>query len=185
MLLTTVAVMAGIPGASHKPVPITGPAKGPAGLGCGVTRYVCAHCTVTGQLSSAGLFLNRGAVLRHIVAAKHCHEADMGIREIQVEAQAGDVMACAGGAARPAPDVRHQPPGDKPQQCLQTSTIKFKQYHTAIYWYILVCTGMYWYKTNCKRSITIGFEPMTSCILSPWSNRCAMSVKSSVVWSVF
>ena len=30
----------------------------------------------------------------------------------QVEARAGDVMAGAGGAAGPAPDVRHQPPGD-------------------------------------------------------------------------
>jgi hypothetical protein len=31
--------------------------------------------------------------------------------EIHVEARAGDVMAGAGGAAGPAPDVRHQPPG--------------------------------------------------------------------------
>ena len=38
----------------------------------------------------------------------------MGIREIQVEARAGDVMAGGGGAAGPAAaqDVRHQPPGD-------------------------------------------------------------------------
>ena len=120
MLLATVAVMAGIPGASHKPVPVTGPAKGPAGLGCGVTRYVCAHCTATGQLSSAGLFLNRASVRRHIAAAKHCRAADLGYREIQVEARAGDVMAGAGGAAGPAPDVRHQPPGDTCQQCLKT-----------------------------------------------------------------
>ena len=127
MLLATVAVMAGIPGASHKPVPVTGPAKGPAGLGCGVTRYVCAHCTATGQLSSAGLFLNRASVRRHIAAAKHCRAADLGYREIQVEARAGDVMAGAGGAAGPAPDVRHQLPGDKPQQCLQTSIYNIKR----------------------------------------------------------
>ena len=119
MLLATVAVMAGIPGASHKPVPVTGPAKGPAGLGCRVTRYVRAHCTATGQLSSACLFLNRASVRRHIAAAKHCRAADLGYREIQVEAQAGDVMAGAEGAAGPAPDVRHQPPGDTPQECLQ------------------------------------------------------------------
>ena len=119
LLLATAAVMAGRPGASHKPVPVTGPAKGPAGLGCGVTRYVCAHCTATGQLSSAGLFLNRASVRRHIAAAKHCRAADLGYREIQVEALAGDVMAGAGGAAGPAPDVRHQPPGDTPQECLQ------------------------------------------------------------------
>ncbi len=33
-------------------------------------------------------------------------------QDFQVEARAGDVMAGAGGAAGPAPDVRHQPPGD-------------------------------------------------------------------------
>ncbi len=31
-----------------------------------------------------------------------------------VEARAGDVMAGAGGAAGPAPEVRHQPAGDVP-----------------------------------------------------------------------
>ena len=132
MLLATVAVMAGIPGASHKPVPVTGPAKGPAGLGCGVTRYVCAHCTATGQLSSAGLFLNRASVLRHIAAAKHCRAADLGYREIQVEARAGDVMAGAGGAAGPAPDVRHQPPGDTCQQCLTTGIMNYNKVQTVI-----------------------------------------------------
>ncbi len=32
--------------------------------------------------------------------------------DFQVEARAGDVMAGAGGATGPAPDVQHQPPGD-------------------------------------------------------------------------
>jgi hypothetical protein len=36
----------------------------------------------------------------------------LGYREIHVESRAGDVMAGAGGAAGPAPDVQHQPPGD-------------------------------------------------------------------------
>ena len=87
-----------------------------AGAGAGrVTRFVCAHCTSTGQLSSRGLFLNRAAVRRHIAASKPCHAADAGIRTIQVEAaRAGDVMAGAGGAAGPAPDVRHQPAGASP-----------------------------------------------------------------------
>ena len=122
LLLATAAVMAGRPGAnlSDKPVPVMGPAKGAAGLRCGVTRYVCFHCTETGQLSSASLFLNQASVRRHIAAAKHGRAEDLGYREIQVEALAGDVMAGAGGAAGPAPDVRHQPPGDTPQQCLQT-----------------------------------------------------------------
>ena len=88
-----------------------------AGAGPGragrVTRFVCAHCTSTGKLSSHGLFLNRAAVRRHIAASKPCHAADAGIQTIQVEeARAGDVMAGAGGAAGPAPDVRHQPAGD-------------------------------------------------------------------------
>jgi hypothetical protein len=79
-----------------------------------VTRVVCAHCTSTDQLSHRGMFLNRASVRRHIAASKPCREANQGIREIQVEARAraGDVMAGGGGAAGPAPDVRHQPAGD-------------------------------------------------------------------------
>ena len=59
-----------------------------------------------------GLFIHRVAVLRHIAASPVCRAAKAGIRTIQVEALAGDVMAGAGGAEGPAPDVRHQPPGD-------------------------------------------------------------------------
>ena len=106
LLLVAVAVMAAK--ASDKPA--GPPAK--SGLGVTVTWFVCAHCTATGQLSSRGLFLNRAAVRRHIAAAKSCRAADLGIREIQVEARPGDVMAGGGGAAGPAPDIRHQPPGD-------------------------------------------------------------------------
>jgi hypothetical protein len=96
--------------------PATG---GLGGLGCGpggVSRFVFVHCTSTGQLSSSGLFLNRAQVRRHILQSKPCHAADLGYREIRVhvEARAGDVMAGAGGAAGPAPDVRHQPPGGAP-----------------------------------------------------------------------
>jgi len=63
-------------------------------------------------LSSRGLFLHRTAVLRHIAASPACRAAKVGIRTIQVDARAGNVMAEAGGAAGLAPDVRHQPPGD-------------------------------------------------------------------------
>ena len=98
----------------------SGPSTGRNGLRCkaaggpgplAVTRFVCAHCTATGELSSRGLFLNRASVRRHIAASRACHAAKLGVREIQVEARAGDVMAGAGGAAGPAPDVRHQPAG--------------------------------------------------------------------------
>ncbi len=66
-----------------------------------MTRFVCAHCTSTGQLSHRGMFLNLASVRRHIAASKPCREANLGIREIQVDARAGDVMA--GGGARRAP----------------------------------------------------------------------------------
>jgi hypothetical protein len=76
-----------------------------------LTRFVCAKCSETGQLSSRGLFLSRAAVHRHIRASKPCSTAKQGIREIQVDVRTSDVMAGAGGAAGPAPDVRHQPAG--------------------------------------------------------------------------
>ena len=91
-----------------------GPPATGGGLGFGaVSRFVCVHCTPTGKLSSRGLFLARAAVRRHISATKSCREAGLGFREVHVEARAGDVMAGAGGAAGPAPDVLHQPPGEK------------------------------------------------------------------------
>jgi hypothetical protein len=116
LLLASVAVMAV---ASGKLGPGAGNPPAQLGRGPGLTRFVCAHCTATCLLSSSGLFLNRASVRRHIAASKHCRAADLGYREIHVEAQAGDmgdVMAGAGGAAGPAQDVRHQPPGDAGKQ---------------------------------------------------------------------
>ena len=104
LVLASVALMAAASGKHDVGAPAAG--------GLGVTLFVCAHCTATGQLSSRGLFLNWASVWRHIAASKHCRAADLGYWQIQVEALAGDVMAGAGGAAGPAPDVRHQPPGD-------------------------------------------------------------------------
>ena len=103
--LLLVAVMASRAG------PDAGPGAPAPTIHCGVTRFVCVNCTETGHLSSRGLFLNRAGVRRHISATKACFAADRGFKEIRVEARAGDVMAGAGGAAGPAPDVRHQPPG--------------------------------------------------------------------------
>ena len=107
ILAVTVAIMA----SSASPVPSQDrsalAARGPV-----VTRFVCAHCTNTGLLSSRGLFLNRVAVRRHIAGSKPCFQAKLGYREIQVAARPGDVMAGAGGGAGPAPDVRHQRPGE-------------------------------------------------------------------------
>ncbi len=98
-MLASVALMAAARGKLHVGAPAAG--------GLSVTRFVCAHCTATGQLSSSGLFLNRASVWRHIAASKHCRASDLGYQQIQVEALAGDVMAGAGGAAGPVPDVRH------------------------------------------------------------------------------
>ena len=102
LLLIAVAIMA-----SRASVPATGPAA--PGLGCRATRFVCAKCTETGQLSSWGLFLSRAAVRRHIAASKPCHAVKLGIREIQVDVWTSDAIAGAGGGAGPAPDVLHQP----------------------------------------------------------------------------
>ncbi len=112
LLLAAVAsvIMASVP------VPVTragSAAAGPAGSGTvRVTRFVCAHCTSTGELSHRGMFLNRASVRRHIAASKPCRDVNMGIREILLGARAGDVMAGGGGTAGPAPDVRHQQAGD-------------------------------------------------------------------------
>ena len=72
------------------------------------------NCTATSHLSSRWLFLHRARVRSHIRASnsvKPCFAAGLSFKEIHVEALPGDVMAGAGGAAGPAPDVRHQPPG--------------------------------------------------------------------------
>ena len=64
------------------------------------------------------MFLNRASVSRFKAAwvtVQQCQSLARCSRqdqEFQVEARAGDVMAGAGGAAGPAPDVQHQPPGD-------------------------------------------------------------------------
>ena len=66
-----------------------------------------AGCQVNSNLSSRWLFLHRAGVRRHIRASKPCFAAGLGFKEIHVEALPGDVSAGAGGAADPAPDVRH------------------------------------------------------------------------------
>ena len=113
LFLAAVAIMT-----SRASVPAAGPAA--PGLGCQLeaTRFVCAKCTKTGQLSSRGLFLSRAAVKRHISASKQCRAAKLGIREIQVDVRTSDVMARAGGGAGPAPDVRHQPEGTVCRECV-------------------------------------------------------------------
>jgi hypothetical protein len=116
LVLTAAAIMA-----SRASVPVGPDSESPVMHGRAatrpLTRFVCAKCSETGQLSSRGLFLNRAAVHRHISQSKPCSAAKMGIREIKAEVQTSDVMARAVGAAGPAPDVRHQPEGTVTRQC--------------------------------------------------------------------
>jgi hypothetical protein len=118
-----------------------------AGGGRGEGRTVRAlHVeSSTGELSHRGMFLNRASVRRHIAASKPCREANMGIREISLDARAGDVMAGGGGAAVPAPDVRHQPAGDV---------------HAKILTNILIpCKTLLWY----QRSWSSGLDSLAVC----------------------
>ena len=71
------------------------------------------------------MFLNRASVSRFKAAWVPVPQGQSLARcsqdqDFQVEARAGDVMAGAGGAAGPAPDVRHQPPGDGKEESCQS-----------------------------------------------------------------
>ncbi len=105
ILLLAAAVMASLPVAAAE---ARGPVQDTDGLGR-VTRFVCAHCTSTGKLSSHGLFLNREA---DIATSKQCHAAQEGIWHIQMEARSCNIMAGMGGVAGSSLDVRHQPECD-------------------------------------------------------------------------
>jgi len=54
------------------------------------------------------------AVHCYVAASQPCYKAKLGYHKIQVAAQPGDGMVGpgAGGGAGPAPDVRHQRPGE-------------------------------------------------------------------------
>jgi hypothetical protein len=112
LLLTAVALMA-----SRASVPAGPDSEQGRAATRTLTRFVCAKCSATGQLSSRGLFLSRAAVHRHIAASRPCSAAKMGIREIQVDVRTSDVLAGAGGAAGSAPVVRHQPEGTVRREC--------------------------------------------------------------------
>ena len=55
----------------------------------------------------------RRAATTHLGMSPQCRALGLGVREISIAAGTGaDVMAGGSGAAGPAPDVRHQPPGN-------------------------------------------------------------------------
>ncbi len=90
---------------------------------CTGLYWVCActyYCGIFNTLKPpklslpSALFLSRAAVLLHsglALVPKPCFAVKLGFREIQVDVWTSDVMAGAGGAAGPAPDVQHQPEG--------------------------------------------------------------------------
>ena len=67
--------------------------------------------------SSTGLswlYSTRRAAAIHVGKSPQCRALGLGVLEISVDAGTGaDVMAGGAGAAGPAPDVRHQPPGNR------------------------------------------------------------------------
>ncbi len=66
--------------------------------------------TATSHLSSCWLFLNRAQVCSHQSIQGLLRHWPL-LQEIHIDAPSGKVMAGAGGAADPAPDIWHQPPG--------------------------------------------------------------------------
>ncbi len=75
-----------------------------------ISRFVCVGCEREGQFCR--LFPTRRAACIHVGKSQICRKLGLGVRELRVGAgTAADVMAGGAGAAGPAPDVRHQPPG--------------------------------------------------------------------------
>ena len=75
-----------------------------------ISRFLCMGCERLGEFHR--LFGSRQAAKIHIGMTPDCRALGLGVREISVAAGTGaDVMAGGAGAAGPAPDVRHQPPG--------------------------------------------------------------------------
>lgn len=74
-----------------------------------VTRYVCICCEQRGTFTSAFSTIKSARI--HIGKSRKCGAAGLGIREITLGTRQTDTMVGGSGAAGPAPDLRHQPPG--------------------------------------------------------------------------
>ena len=76
-----------------------------------ISRFVCVGCESQGEFRHT--YASRRGASVHASKTPACRRLGLGIREIRVPAGSGlsaaDVMAGGGGAAGPAPDVRHQP----------------------------------------------------------------------------
>ncbi len=128
------------------------------------------QCSETGQLTSQGLFLSRAAVQwvhRHISASKPCCAAKMGLPQIQVDVLTSDVLAGAGGAAGPAPDVTAS---DTSQKVPQVQSIMFSEYiphthhiqHQGLFTGSLVVQHAACYARGCRFN-SQGYALLTFC----------------------
>ena len=74
------------------------------------SRFVCMGCERRGEFQH--LYGTRRAAATHVGMSPDCLKLGLGVWEICIAACTGaDLMAGGAGAAGPAPDVRHQPPG--------------------------------------------------------------------------
>ena len=62
----------------------------------------------------SGRSSDKGAANIHITKTAVCKAADKGIKTIRLETRPTDAMVGGSGAAGPAPNLRHQPPGPNP-----------------------------------------------------------------------
>ena len=72
-------------------------------------RFVCVACEIRGTFTTA--YPTARATKIHIAKSPACKLADLGMREIVLETRQTDAMVGGSGAAGPAPELRHQPPG--------------------------------------------------------------------------
>ena len=75
-----------------------------------ISRFICMGCERRGEFQH--LYGTRRAAATHVGMSPDCLKLGLGVWEICIAACTGaDLMAGGAGAAGPAPDVRHQPPG--------------------------------------------------------------------------
>ena len=74
-------------------------------------RYICVCCEELEHSTFTSAFASVRAAKTHIGMSPACRAAGLGIRELVLETRQTDNMVGGSGAAGPAPDLRHQPPG--------------------------------------------------------------------------
>ena len=75
------------------------------------TWFVCASCEDSGMGFTTYATQTWRAANLHMSRNPQCRVAGTGLRTAVVEIRPTDTMVGGSGAARPVPDLRHQPPG--------------------------------------------------------------------------